>query len=397
MIILGGLIMILKNIEEIDKDYLDHLIKEEVIEKRNLEYKKTLPESNKISKKEFLADVSSFANADGGIIIYGIGSEEGIPKKLEGININIIDREKARLENMLRDGISPRILGINISPVFINKSEVVLIISIPKSWNSPHCITYDDYGRFYTRNNTGKYRMDVSELRIAFNLSETLIERIKHFRDDRISRIYANETPMFFNDNAKVALHLIPLNSFTPGHRYDLKDSYIHRSNLEPIYSRGFTHRYNIDGLLVYTEDEKGEMCSYTQFFNNGIIEAVEGKYSHNETYNEKIIYASPYEELIIKALSKYILFMKKMNITPPFIVFINFINVKGYTISDGGRARREEIDIIDRDILFLPEVFIEKYETNIGNTLKTTFDTLWNAAGFSGSKNYDKEGNRVE
>lgn len=389
--------MIPKNIEEINEEDLQRLVKNKVFEKRTLDYKECLPSDKVSDRTKFLANISSFANASGGDLVYGISEKNGIPNAVIGIKREKIDEAKTGMENMIRDGISPRIIGISIKPVHLKNKKVVLIIRIPKSWNSPHCVIFNHHEKFYTRNNSGKYRMDVPELRIAFTLSETLIERIKQFRDNRISKIYANETPMFLYDNAKVALHLIPLSSFAPGQRYDLEKAYINRSNLEPIYSRGFTYRYNIDGLLIYTEDEKRKMCSYTQFFNNGIIEAVEGKYSYNETYNEKIIYASRYEEIIIKALSKYILFMKEMDIAPPFIVFINFINVKGYALSTGERIRREEIDIIDRDILFLPEVFIEKYEINIGNTLKTTFDTLWNAAGFSGSKNYDKEGNRLE
>ena len=41
-------------------------------EGRTLDYKRTLPGSTDEEKREFLADVSSFANAAGGDIVYGI-------------------------------------------------------------------------------------------------------------------------------------------------------------------------------------------------------------------------------------------------------------------------------------------------------------------------------------
>lgn len=47
------------------------LVQDQAFEDKHLEYKLTLPGGSNDDKKEFLADVSSFANADGGIILYG--------------------------------------------------------------------------------------------------------------------------------------------------------------------------------------------------------------------------------------------------------------------------------------------------------------------------------------
>jgi hypothetical protein len=43
--------------------------------------------------------------------------------------------------------------------------------------------------KFYGRNSAGKYPPDVGELRTAFTLSETVAERIRNFRVDRIARL----------------------------------------------------------------------------------------------------------------------------------------------------------------------------------------------------------------
>ena len=71
-------------INEINKTNIETLITDNIEESRTLEYKEELSIGTDNEKKEFLADVSSFANALGGDIIYGIKEERnGEGKKLE--------------------------------------------------------------------------------------------------------------------------------------------------------------------------------------------------------------------------------------------------------------------------------------------------------------------------
>ena len=64
--------MISKHIDEITADDIKSLITNSVRESKTLEYKQILPGGQDKDKKEFLADISSFANSSGGDIIYGI-------------------------------------------------------------------------------------------------------------------------------------------------------------------------------------------------------------------------------------------------------------------------------------------------------------------------------------
>ena len=192
--------MIGKNIDQITEEDLQALKDNSVSEGKTIEYKQLLPSKSDSGKKEFLADVSSFANASGGDLIFGIATDKktGTPKSVEGLSIESVDREISRLGNMMRDGIEPRILSVGIQPIPLKNSKVALVIRIPKSWISPHRVSYRGHDKFYSRSSNGKYPLDVAELRIAFNLSETITERIRDFRQDRISKIFANETPYLF-------------------------------------------------------------------------------------------------------------------------------------------------------------------------------------------------------
>ncbi len=51
--------------DAIDKASIDELIANKVQESKTLEYKQTLPGSSDAEKREFLFDVTSFANASG--------------------------------------------------------------------------------------------------------------------------------------------------------------------------------------------------------------------------------------------------------------------------------------------------------------------------------------------
>ncbi|MCK5240903.1 ATP-binding protein [bacterium] len=48
------------------------MISNQIQESRTIEYKESLPGNSDQDKREFLADISSFANAAGGDLLYGI-------------------------------------------------------------------------------------------------------------------------------------------------------------------------------------------------------------------------------------------------------------------------------------------------------------------------------------
>ncbi len=387
--------MIAKSVDQITEEDLQALVDNSVVERKTLEYKQALPSNSDSDKKEFLADVSSFANASGGDLIYGITSDKktGTPKSVDGLSIENADQEILRLENMIRDGIGPRIASITTKSISLSNSGDALLIRIPKSWNSPHRVTFKGHDKFYSRSSNGKYPLDVGELRIAFNLSETITERIRNFRQDRISKIFANETPVPFYDSAKIVLLLIPIISFNPAQSYNISQIASHPEKIPPIYSYGGSNRYNLDGFLTYSEDQERKTYSYVQLFRNGIIEAVEGLVL--EPREGKLIIPSiAYEEELIKSLSDYLSLLKTLNVEPPIFIFLTLLGVKGYSMSvDRFKFPTRRSHTIDRDILLLPEVVTESYDVSAEQVLKPCFDSIWNACGFASSFNYNKQG----
>src|ERR1043166_7032455 len=123
-----------KRIEDIEETDLQGLVSGGVPEGRLIEYKLVLPSGGDSDKKEFLADVSSFANASGGDIVYGTKEYQGAAAELVGIPARDWDAERLRLEEIIRNGIAPRIPGLTIKVVPLESSGAALVIRIPRSF-----------------------------------------------------------------------------------------------------------------------------------------------------------------------------------------------------------------------------------------------------------------------
>src|SRR5947209_3490588 len=157
-----------KHMEDVEEADLQGLVSGGVSEGRLIEYKLALPGGGDNDKKEFLADVSSFANTSGGDIVYGMREHQGAAAELVGIPARDWDAERLRLEEIIRNGIAPRIPGLTIKVVPLESSGAALVIRIPRSFAKPHMVIFKGSSRFFSRNTSGKYQLDVAELRAAF-------------------------------------------------------------------------------------------------------------------------------------------------------------------------------------------------------------------------------------
>jgi hypothetical protein len=377
-----------KPLDSITQQDLKQLIENKVLETKNLDYKESLVFNGDRGEKEFLADVSSFANSSGGDIIYGISQckTTGLPENLVGVVSSNIDKEIQRLESIIREGIEPRIPSVAVHPVRLADSKTIIIIRVQKSWCAPHRIKFSGDHRFYARNSAGKYELDVGELRNAFTLSENLNDKIRRFREKRIANIFANETPVPFCNGAKLVLHIIPLISFNSSVSYDIDK--IHLEQKMPINSMTSEYsKYNLEGQVVYAKYDKVLACTYTQFYRNGIIEAVE--YNMLNSTDEKLVPSFKKKKKLIESFTQYLSALQMFGVQTPLVVFLTFVGIKGYSMDLPFKNNYE----IDRDVLFLPEVWIERYDVKADQVLRPIFDAVWNSFGLPKSGNYNDKG----
>lgn len=384
--------MINKPLDKIALEDLEILVQNCVAEGKSMEFKLLLPGNSDKDKKEFLADVSSFANTLGGDLIFGIREEKGIARKIEGITVINVDEEIRKYDNLIRDGIEPRI-QVTIKPVKVDGEKGVFIFRVNKSWIGPHRVIFQGHDKFYARNSGGKYPLDTGELRVSFSLSNTLTDRIRQFKNERIAAVIADDTPVLLNRGGKIILHLIPLEAFSPNVSFAIRLIQDLQSKLQPIYSSGWNHRQNLEGILIYAGNRRDQSRSYVQLYRNGIIEAVEG---HLLRYDRetKQIPSIAYERELLKSLPKYLTFLKELGVNPPIFLFLTISGAKGFKMAvSHDRFEDDGSYPIDRDPLLLPESLIEAYDVDPKEMLRPIFDLIWNACGFERSFNFDENG----
>lgn len=150
---------------------IQQLIADAIEEDRNLEYKgaEALGKSDG-KKNEISKDVSSLANSNGGIIIYGIKEFDDrakchLPEKIDPINR--VDFSKEWLEQIINNKIQPKIKGIAIDPVVVSEADntVVYVVKVPKG----HTAHQASGHKYYKRYNFEAVPMEDYEVRDVMN------------------------------------------------------------------------------------------------------------------------------------------------------------------------------------------------------------------------------------
>lgn len=184
------------DINQID---LEILIKNKIEESVHLDYKDPKALSN---NAEIAKDVSSFANSDGGNIIYGIQEDNHKPCSLIPINENGL-REK--IDQIAHNGIDPP-LNIKIWPVDVNienNKGQIFVVYIPKKYPNLHYAKKKN--KFYKRTNFTSKPMERYEIELAYkqmlDLNEKLKSKISTIEKDFIKEIGQRHYKFIFTVN----------------------------------------------------------------------------------------------------------------------------------------------------------------------------------------------------
>jgi len=378
-------------LEKIMENDLQTLIKNKVQEGKCIEYKENRPAIKDEEKKKFLIQITSFANAAGGDIIYGIREENHIPKEVLGFEISNVDEEKLRLANIIRDGVEPHIWGFNIHIISLSSGKSIIIIRIPRSFYPPHMVLFGER-RFYSRGPAGVYPLDVGDLRTLFGIADATAKSIRNFRIDRLMRIKNGETPIPMLKGPTYVLHMIPFDAFSLGSNYDLSAFDEIRANALPnICWTTSNGRINFNGFVSYhgyvgTGPTSKPACSYTQLFRNGIVESAYVQYNPTKEGNVEKNIDPAYEKHIIQGIKKFLIIQTQIGISPPIAILLAILGVKGRSISRGN-SEGNFLDAIpfEQDDVVLSEIVIENLDDDISKKMRPIFDIVLNAAGLKG------------
>ncbi|CAG0932963.1 hypothetical protein TFLX_02825 [Thermoflexales bacterium] len=240
--------------------------------------------------------------------------------------------------------------------------------------------------RFYSRNNAGKYPLDVSEIRTAFALSESLSDKIRRFREDRLAQIVADQTPVPLEQGPRVVLHVVPVSSFVAGVEVDLLIVGQHPDWVRLLHAGGWNRRHNFDGLVLFSADPPLVSTSYLQLFRNGILEAVDTYIVRGNSDAVELIPSAVLESALIDGLRKYLDLLRKWEFGVPIFVLLGLLDVKGSIMAPPDLLQKFPID---RDALILPEIVADNLDLDTSVMLKSAIDSIWQASGWPSSPNY--------
>ena len=115
-------------------------------------------------RAEFAADLSSFANTGGGDLLIGIDEAGGVPTRVTPF-VGDADGEMRRLQAIARDGINPRLVQLAARAIPVASGGHVLVFRVARSLSGPHMVVLQRRNKFWARDSTGKYALDVDQLR----------------------------------------------------------------------------------------------------------------------------------------------------------------------------------------------------------------------------------------
>lgn len=266
-----------------EDDLLVLIENESYIENEYLDYKRTFAflEMNKgnerdAKKAEFRSDVCSFANSDGGYLIFGISDKHGCAASIDGIEIpnNDTDRFELDRRNDL-NGIQPKVPPLQFSFIKLESGRYVVILFVRHDRFAPYIHVEEEKNyKIYRRYGNGKRVIPYTELRQMFNQSFTLEQSISDYTHKRIE--YYRSIGKAFGERF-VHIMLIPETFMDYSYRQNM--FVLERSanvNFGSIFSSFGCYTSSIpcvDGIrFIPYSDSRYHSEAYVR--NNGIVEA---------------------------------------------------------------------------------------------------------------------------
>ncbi|QGZ54290.1 AlbA family DNA-binding domain-containing protein [Paraburkholderia acidiphila] len=356
----------------------------QIPESHTLDFKRDFP-FEKDARVSLAADVVAFANTRGGDLILGADEQGGVISEFKPIKLEDKDEALRTLQSALTDLIEPKVPGVHLGTVDVPDGGHIVIVRTPPSFQAPHRVRKG--GAFYSRTSTGIDPMDITTLRSAFLQSATANEKVRVFREERITGLRHRPLSAPLRKGAVGVLHIIPMASilgtlnFAIGNLHDVAQ-YLR----PPLASGGWSSRINLDGAMSISAVD--ETFSYTQLFRNGSIETV----MPVQANHSPVAWVGAFEDALVKEFHHQVLIEAhtKLGVDGPAFVMLSFVDIGGAPLDTGNTVMAAihggpAVVPAYHANLYLPEIFVESFVATSSDIYGPLFDMVWNAAGRAG------------
>lgn len=372
---------------------LSELVANRVEENQFLEFKATLPARTDKAKYEFLKDVTAFANAEGGQIVFGIEEESGAASAVTNLGVQDKDGESRRLLQLLDSQIEPRLRGIGLNWVGDQDFEV-LILDIPKSYNGPHRFLFNGHAKFVLRNHAHVIEMtydQISDAMVGRDRADQLLESqwrewLGHLDSDLAFRP-VSQLPA-------LSVGLMPVVAAQKRQVVDLEAIQPRATSLMdgPRWG-GCSTRFNYEGVAVYpgNRDERLEHLVQISRFGSLLSFDVVGR----DYEAENVIPSIGLSQLIADTVKRLMSFAKLLGVASDWVLKAGIFNIgdhkfvwrDGWAFPESARFPRNDLEFPN---LLIPDISSQEPNDSI---VRPWLDILWQAHGRSRCALYDEDG----
>lgn len=300
-----------------------------------LDYKEAVSgTSDKEGKREFLKDVTAFANAAGGHVFLGVREpSDGVSLDAQLVGLDNCVTLAQDLERLASTSIDPRIPGLRIVPIPIANERSCVVVHIPPSLTRPHMVNYGAHRSFYVRHSESSFPMTTHEIREAVLVSVSAEARARLYVERRLDEVresLCDQSPAFFLQAMPVispdppwAVISEPFENVIRGdaRRYSFRDYCNLSSSTAP--------RPTIDGLLG--RDQRDQPKWESEVHRNGYVSAI-FRDIQTETAGNAKFYAvhSGYCDLFRSFCHLLEEFLNITGADVPYLVACSYMNARG-------------------------------------------------------------------
>lgn len=245
------------DIENIDEQRLRLFLELRVVERSQLDYKVQIVQKGKDDldskdKRNFLKDVTGFANANGGNIIYG-AKEPAPGLLLDEQLVGVADAKgmASKLEALLRTGVDPRVYGVQVVPVPLTNGKSAIVLHVPPSQGRPHMVTLDGDKGFYIRHSESTVPMTTHEIKESVLLAASAEGRAKEYlaqQEKAVAELLTGRGPYLLFQAMPLIQPDQPLDVFTKAVKEVLRGDLRRNKYYDPAFSSS-EPRPTIDGM----------------------------------------------------------------------------------------------------------------------------------------------------
>ncbi|OQB20611.1 MAG: Divergent AAA domain protein [Euryarchaeota archaeon ADurb.Bin190] len=393
---------------EIREAHLNSLIILRIPEDSALEYKLELNIESDTMKRELCKDLSSFANSQGGLILFGVNEEKGFPISINGIKYE--DTIKTKLYQIISSGISPRIQEIPERIVHLENGNKIVILRIEPD-GYLHQVKYGD-NRYYKRVGTITIPMESADIEMffrQFNRSSSQVSRqeeVQQAIDKYHNMLKGKEYFKGVDDKAICTICIIPeVSSFNLDLSH-LPDNFV--LLFPPIYSLGWNSELTGNSFFVFSKLQAEEVphavTEITAFgeilaYNSSVLSNMYS--NHISSGTAGFIPSIAYEREIVNSAYKYFNSLKQLGVSPPFYLDISTLNVKGYYLYTDPKRTIHSSRIYSKEdihprIVRIPNDKAYASPQALAKEIRPIFDFIWREFGYEKSYNYDNNGDWI-